>query len=254
MSKLASLELTFINAAHYLGKPGSRRWRVFDAIDGKSTSPEIAKRLDILPNNCAKDSTGLFEKGLVELVEKAGNAAIYRKIPELRNVNLAPYSNRKRFTSKPEAAPTPTPPAPTRIAQSRNIEAILTLGSKYGVANIDQDWTDAMVILNFIETLLTKFLMDHGYTETQIEKLHWDEKAKKVENKLYEEATKKGTKPRRIVISNLANYRTNRNTLDHEAHIPDGKVESHEVALLLKLVQALAKEIFDEHKRYCALA
>ncbi len=139
------------------------------------------------------------------------------------------------------------------ITHSRAIEAVLSMGAKYDVANIDQNWTDALVILNFIETLLTKFLMDHGYSEAQIEKLHWDEKTNKVQDKLFEEATKKGTRPRKIVLSNLASYRINRNTIDHEAHIPDGSIKSHEVGLLLKLLQALAREIFDEHKSYCSL-
>ncbi|MGD0477737.1 MAG: hypothetical protein ABSB29_06185 [Nitrososphaerales archaeon] len=139
------------------------------------------------------------------------------------------------------------------VTHSRAIESVLSMGARYEVANIDQNWTDALVILNFVETLLTKFLMDHGYSEAQIEKMHWDEKTNKVQDKLYEEARMKGTRPRRIVLSNLASYRTNRNTIDHEAHIPGGSIKNHEVGLLLKLLQALAREIFDEHRSYCSL-
>ncbi len=253
MSKIASLDQTLINAARYLGRPGSRRWRVFDAINGKLTAPGIAKKTGIAKNHCADDATDLFNKGLIEPVGKLGKAIIYRKIPELRNVNLVPYADKGKFPSRRESSPS----TPTLIvgpySQSKSIETVLSMGARYGVANINQDWTDSLVILNFTETLLTKFLMDHGYTEAQIEKLHWDEKINKVRDKLYEEAAVKGIRPRRIVLSNLTGYRTNRNTIDHEAHIPEGSIRSHEVALLLKLVQALAKEIFDEHKSYCAL-
>jgi hypothetical protein len=253
MSKLANLDQTFVNAARFLGRPGSHRWRIFDAINGKLTAPEIAEKTGITPNHCADTATDLYNKGLIEPTRKVGKAVVYRKIPELRNVNLLPYTNRKRFPTRQESQPARPVVASNTIAQSKNIEAVLNLGSKYGIANINQDWTDALVILNFVETLLTKFLMDHGYTEPQIEKLHWDEKATKVQDKFFEEAKKKNTRPRKIVLSNLASYRTNRNTLDHEAHIPDASIRSHEVGLLLKLVQALAREIFDEHREYCSL-
>jgi hypothetical protein len=254
MSKLATLNQTLFNAARVLGKPGSRRWQVFEAVDGKSSTPQIAKKLGIKPTNCANDMTELWNKGLIEPLGKTGKAVIHQKVSELRNTNLKPYARKGKTNSQgTEARPPEYSPPTTVITQSRAIETILGIGEKYGIANIDQDWTDSLVILNFAETILTKFLMDHGYTVTQIETLHWDDKVNKVQNKLYEEANKKGIRPRKIVLSNLGSYRTTRNMLDHEAHLPDASIKSHEVGLLLKLVQTLAREIFDEHKSYCAL-
>jgi hypothetical protein len=255
MSKLATLDHIYRNAAHVLGKPGSRRWQVFDAVNGRFTSPEIADSLGIARSNCANDVTELFNKGLIEEAATKGPATVYRKIPELRNVNLRPYvRTAKEFRSpKLESASEHLDERSVLVGLSKTGESVVNIAKRYEIANIDQNWIDALIVLNFIETSLTKFLMDHGYTEAQIEKMHWDDKAVKVRDKLFEEANKKGTRPRQIILSNLSSYRTNRNTLDHEAHLPEANIRPHEVALLLKLLQSLNKEIFDEHKSYCLL-
>lgn len=255
MSKLATLDQLYRNAAKVLGKPGSRRWQVFDELSGKLTTREIADKLGIAPTNCANDVTELFNKGLIEEAATKGPTTIYKKIPELRNVNLRPYiqTAKESRSQKSEIAPEPSITRNVLVGLSKTGETVVNIGKKYGIANIDQNWVDALIVLNFIETSLTKFLMDHGYTEPQIQKMHWDDKAVKVRDKLFEEAKKKGTRPRQIILSNLSSYRANRNTVDHEAHLPDASIKPHEVALLLRLLQSLNKEIFDEHESYCSL-
>lgn len=255
MSKLASYEQILLSAARVLGRPNSAKWKIFHLVNGKLTGPEIAKKLKMkAATNCANDLTELHNKGLIEPIAKIGNATIYQKIPELRNVNLKPYTKRRQpviQTASPPTSANSSSSAPVLFSQA--IDKVVALGRVYGIDNIDRNWIDALVILNFIETTLTKFLMDHGYTDAQLEGIHWDEKAKKVENKLQEEARLAGTKPRRIAINNLANYRTNRNLLDHQAHLSEARIKPQEVRLFSQLLQALIKEIFDEHATYCQL-
>jgi hypothetical protein len=68
--------------------------------------------------------------------------------------------------------------------QSAVIKKIVMVGQKYGIENIDDDWIDALAILNFIETATTKFLMEHDYTEEEVKNMKWEEKLTKLQNKM----------------------------------------------------------------------
>ncbi|MDP1694482.1 MAG: hypothetical protein Q8L34_02995, partial [Candidatus Woesearchaeota archaeon] len=70
--------------------------------------------------------------------------------------------------------------------ESTIIKKIKAVGKKYGIENIDQNWIDTLVILNFIETATTKVLMDHDFTEDDVKQMKWEEKLTKLQNKLYE--------------------------------------------------------------------
>jgi len=258
MARLSELDNTIRNAIHVLGKPTLRRWQVFEKVNGKLVGPEIAKLLKKQPTHMANDLTLLHKKGLIEPVGKRGKAVIYAKIPELHSTNLRSYvkyvKEKKPFIQIREGVETTKVDySKVVLGKSRAVERILSIGKKFGIENINQNWVDSLVILNFIETAATKFLMDHGYTEQQVKKMHWEDKISKLEAKLYEEASKRGVRPRTSVLTVLKNYRTQRNDLDHEAHIADAKIQKHEVELLLKTLNVFVKQIFEEHRQYCSL-
>lgn len=259
MTRLAELDSIIRNALVVLGKPGSRRWRVFEAVNGRLNTSQIAKNLNKRETNVAGELAILRDRGLIVAVKTKGRVSTYAKIPELKGVNLRKFA-KKGFNPVQEAStlalsPTTSLASKSPGFESRSIARVVTLGEKYGINNINKEWVDALVILNFIETAATKFLMDHGYTEQQIKdnRMHWEDKIGKLEAKLYEEAKLKGVSPRTSVLTVLKNYRTQRNDLDHEAHVGSALIKPKEVELLLKTLDVFVEQIFDEHKKYCCL-
>jgi hypothetical protein len=135
--------------------------------------------------------------------------------------------------------------------QSAVIKKIVMVGQKYGIENIDDDWIDALAILNFIETATTKFLMEHDYTEEEVKNMKWEEKLTKLQNKMYEEARIKGVTLRTSVGSFFKSYRDVRNDQDHVAHLPTSHVTKGEIGLLQKNLDMFIAAVFVEHKKYC---
>lgn len=135
--------------------------------------------------------------------------------------------------------------------QSAVIKKIITIGKRYGIENIDSNWIDALAILNFIETITTKFLMDHGYTESEVKNMKWEEKLTKLQNKLYEEAKLKQFTVRTSAATFFKSYREVRNDQDHMAHLPQSHVTKDDIGLLQKNLDLFVKAVFVEHKEYC---
>ncbi|MGA2875745.1 MAG: hypothetical protein ABSE82_09445 [Nitrososphaerales archaeon] len=259
MSSLADLDRIQRNALHVLGR-SRRRWLVFESVNGKLSAPEIAKCVKKRPTHVANELRILSDRGLIEALSKRGNAPIYSKIPQLRGLNLRSIGKRSNSkTVSNESTPNPENSTHndthTMRTSSRAIETVLGFGDRYSIENIDQNWVDALVILNFIETATTKFLMSHGYSEDTIKngQMHWDEKLTKLQAKLYEEAISKDTRPRTSVLTVIKNYREQRNDLDHEAHVATAQITKHDVNMLLATLTVFINEIFLEHKKYCTL-
>ncbi len=135
--------------------------------------------------------------------------------------------------------------------QSPIIKKIVTIGQKYGIENIDENWIDGLATLNFIETITTKFLMEHDYSEEDVKNMKWDEKLTKLQNKLFEEAKSKNITIRTSVATFFKNYREVRNDQDHIAHLPKSHVTKEEISLLQKNLDLFVKTVFVEHKEYC---
>ncbi len=135
--------------------------------------------------------------------------------------------------------------------QSPVLRKIIAIGEKYGIQNIDSDWIDALAILNFIETITTKFLMDHDYTEQEVKNMKWEEKLTKLQNKLYEEAKIKQFTIRTSAATFFKSYREVRNDQDHIAHLPQSHVTKDDIGLLQKNLDLFVKAVFVEHKEYC---
>ncbi len=136
---------------------------------------------------------------------------------------------------------------------SRAIESVLSKARRLQIPNIDQNWVDAVAILNFTETAASKFLSEHGYTEKDIKRMYWDEKIDRVKDKLFEEAKQIGSRPRTSVLSVIKSYREQRNEVDHQAHFPGAQIQRYEIDLLIKTLDAFAKQVFDEHNKRCPL-
>lgn len=135
--------------------------------------------------------------------------------------------------------------------QSPIIKKIVAIGQKYGIENIDENWIDTLAILNFIETIATKFLMEHDYSEEDVKNMKWEEKLTKLQNKLFEEAKSKNFTIRTSVATFFKNYREVRNDQDHIAHLAKSHVTKEEISLLQKNLDLFVKTVFVEHKKYC---
>lgn len=131
------------------------------------------------------------------------------------------------------------------------IKKIIAIGEKYGIENIDGNWIDALSTLNFIETIATKFLMEHDYLEEDVKNMKWEEKLTKLQNKLFEEAKMKNFTIRTSVGTFFKNYREVRNDQDHIAHLPKSHITKDEIGLLQKNLDIFVKTVFVEHKKYC---
>jgi DNA-binding transcriptional ArsR family regulator len=88
MSRLADRHNIIANAQRVLGKPESVRWRIFEKINGKLASAQIADSLSLEQPNVARDIKVLDDAGLIVKTSQKGNAGIYDKVPDLKHVNL----------------------------------------------------------------------------------------------------------------------------------------------------------------------
>lgn len=252
MSNLANLESTIKNAKKVLGKPESFAWEVFNKIDGKKTSPIIAKIINKKPTNVSKMLLHLYSMGLLVENGKKGKAVIYKKISELKSLKS---NTRVDFASSMGSAIMPKDRDESEIPKRLGIknvviDQVVEIGKKLGIENIDQNWIDALVILNFIETASTKFLMDHGFSEEQVKKMKWEQKFSQVENQLQIEAKARGHTIRTSSISFFKNYRTVRNEQDHHAHLPSAKTTKEDVGLLRKNLQIFVQIAFIEPSKH----
>lgn len=168
----------------------------------------------------------------------------------IKNFDFNHRQNKARQLAKEPAQVQQTNPQ-NQDYQSPIIKKIITIGQRYGIENIDSDWIDALAILNFIETITTKFLMDHDYTEQEVKSMKWEEKLAKLQNKLYEEARTKNFTIRTSVATFFKNYRDVRNDQDHIAHLPKSHVTKDDISLLQKNLDLFVKAVFVEHKDYC---
>jgi len=168
----------------------------------------------------------------------------------VKNFNFNNQQNNLRQSAK-ESAQTQQTNTQNYDYQSPIIKKIVTIGQKYGVENIDENWIDALATLNFIETITTKFLMEHDYTEEEVKSMKWEEKLTKLQNKLFEEAKTKGFAVRTSVATFFKNYREVRNDQDHIAHLPTSHVTKDEISLLQKNLDIFIKTVFVEHGEYC---
>lgn len=251
MSKLANLSDTINNAQAILGKKNSFAWQVFEQVNGKRTSAQIADILNKQHTNVSYKLGHLENMGLLEEKNKSSNATIYQKIPELKSLKYNTRSSQKtgKKTSKKSNK---DKSLPTFVQLSPITNKIIEIGQTHGIENIDKNWIDSLVILNFMETACTKFLMDHGHTEAQVRDLKWEKKFKQMQFILFQEAEAKNFPIRTASsISFFKGYNDTRNEQDHIAHLPKSKVHKSDVDLLKKNLTVLIKTAFDEHKKYC---
>jgi hypothetical protein len=158
--------------------------------------------------------------------------------------------------NKPPQVPRQSVPAQHPVPQNTGYQTpvlrkIIEIGEKYGIQNIDGNWIDALAMLNFIETITTKFLMDHDYAEQNVKNMRWEDKLTKLQNKLYEEAKIRQFPIRTSVATFFKNYREVRNDQDHIAHLPQSRVTKEDISLLKKNLDLFVKAVFVEHKEYC---
>lgn len=249
---LANLTSTIENAKNVLGKTNSFAWEVFNKIDGKKTGPEIADLINKKPTNVTKMLLHLHNMGLLEENAKRGKAIIYKKIPEIRTLK----SNSRKNSAMSLGAETTLKGKYSSMESQKSrtkfsvIEQIKDIGKRLGVENIDQEWIDALVILNFIETLCTKFLMDHGFTEDQVKNMKWDQKLIQVRDQLVVDSKAKNYPIRTSSLSFFRNYRDVRNEQDHHAHLASAKITKTDVSLLRKNLQLFINVVFVEPSKH----
>ncbi len=253
MSKLANLSDTIGNARTILGLKNSFAWQVFEQVNGKRTSAQIAKILDKQHTNVSYRLGHLENMGLLEERKRIGNATIYQKIPELKSLKKNSRSSKTKATSSKKSKKAKSLHAFVQLSHITN--KIIEIGQTHGIQNIDKNWIDSLVILNFMETACTKFFMDHGYTEDQVRDLKWGKKFKQMQDILFQEAKAKKFPIRTASsISFFKGYNDTRNEQDHIAHLPKSKVHKTDVNLLKSNLTILIKTAFNEHKQYCPLA
>ncbi len=247
MSKLANLNSTIETARKILGRKNSFAWNVFEQVNGKQKSTEIAKILKRQDSNVSLKLGTLEDVGIIVEVKKIGNAVIYKKLPELKNLK---HSSRKsippKTNSTAEVSPKSTKNSPITV-----INKIIDIGNKHGIDNIDQNWLDSLIILNFMETACTKFLMDHGVDETTVQSYKWEKKFSQLQAILFQEAKTAEFTIRNASIDFFKSFNTTRNGQDHVAHLPSSKVNKSDIGLLKKNLEIFIKTVFDEHKSYC---
>jgi len=253
MSKLANLSSTIETARKILGKKDSLAWQVFNLVNGKRKSSEIAEILRKQESNVSVKLRFLEDKGVIEESSKIVNAIIYKKLPELKNLK----HNSRKFVATSNTLESTSEQNSTTFdvqtgRQSNTItDKVIEIGVKHGIANIDQNWVDSLVILNFIETASTKFLMDHGMDEPTVKNMKWEQKFTQMGNILFQEASAAKVTIRTATTTFFKNYRSVRNEQDHIAHLPASKIHKTDVELLNKNLIMLIKIAFDEHKKYC---
>lgn len=252
MSQLANLSDTIKNALEVLGRPNSISWLVFNQVNGKTVGPEIAEKINKKQSNVALKLAHLNDMGLLEVKGKRGKAVIYKKIPELRTLKPKTKIRYKLLTENEKSKNGST--SENNLKQlglgSKVIQQVVDQGKKFGIENIDKNWIDALVILNFIETATTKYLMDHGYTEAQVKNMKWDQKLTKLRDELSIEAETKNYTIRTSSLSFFRNYRDVRNEQDHIAHLPSAKITKSDVGLLQKNLKLFINVVFVEPNRH----
>jgi len=255
MSKLADLSSTITTALKILGKSGSFAWQVFEQVNGKRTSSNIAKSLKKQYSNVSLKLGNLEDVGIIQEVRKVGNAVIYKKLPELKNLKPKSRFDLNSTTKLSQSRTTPNDTSANSNSSSTSsstiINKIIEIGKKYGIENIDRNWIDSLVILNFMETACTKFLMDHGIDENTVKTFKWEKKFSRMKAILFQEAKAKDFSIRTASIDFFKSFNSTRNDQDHIAHLPSSKVHKSDLDLLKKNVTIFIKTVFDEHKEYC---
>ena len=192
--------------------------------------------------------------GIIVESKKIGNAVIYKKLPELKN--LKPNSKiidnsqvlkipKNKKSAKLNSVINST--SNTNTTTNKMIE----IGKKYGIDNIDQNWIDSLIILNFMETACTKFLMDHDIDENTVKQFKWEKKFSELRAILFTEAKTANHTIRDASVDFFKSFNTTRNAQDHVAHLPSSKIHKPDLDLLKKNMTIFIKTVFDEHKKYC---
>ena len=249
MSKLGNLSSTIDNARAILGGKNSFAWQVFEQVNGKRTSSQIAQTLGKQHSNVSYKLGHLEDMGLLTIVKKIGNATVYQKLPELKNLKSNSRSNSNRTSSTSSSQKSNT--LPTYVQLSTTTNKVIEIGQTHGIENINQNWIDSLVILNFMETACSKFLMDHGIPEDTVKDFKWEKKFSQMQAILFREAKSKNVTIRTASVSFFKSYNSMRNDQDHIAHLPSSKVHKSDLDLLKKNLTMLIKTAFDEHKKYC---
>ena len=104
VSKMESREELISKGLGFLGRSKLRR-KVYEKINGKSSSIEIAKELKKSQNQVLNEIKKLSSFEMIEEKKKVGNASIYRKTPKYASLNLhkrktAPRPQKQTETSK----------------------------------------------------------------------------------------------------------------------------------------------------------
>jgi len=250
MSKLSNLSSTLDNARTILGRKNSFAWNVFEQVNGKKTSSQIAKILEKQHSNVSYTLGHLENMGLLTVVNTKGNATIYQKLPELKKLK---FISRTGTTASSKSSSTIKKPTilPTYVKLSNTTNKVIEIGQTHGISNINQDWIDSLVILNFMETVCSKFLMDHGIPESTVRHLKWEKKFSEMQSILFTEAKTANFSIRTASVSFFKSYNGMRNDQDHIAHLPSSKIHKSDLDLLKKNLTTLIKTVFDEHKKYC---
>jgi len=205
-------------------------------------SSEVA--LDIVAANEGIDVHKLLTKD--KRTQELADFKLAHSIPSLSNgKNKSRNQSKENDSDKKEKKGT----AKT-VAYSTTIDQVIGIGKKLGIENINQNWIDALVILNFIETASTKFLMDHGFSEERVKSMKWDQKLTQVESQLQIEASAKNYTIRTSSVAFFKNYRTVRNEQDHHAHLPSAKTTKEDVRLLRNNLQLFINVVFVEPSKH----
>lgn len=196
----------------------------------------------------------LEDMGIIEESKKIGNAVIYKKLPELKN--LKPNSKTSSISSRSEIGmqeKSIKQNSSNTVVPKTITDKMIEIGRKYGINNIDQKWIDSLIILNFIETACTKFLMDHEISETTVKSYKWEKKFSELRTILFTEAKTANFTVRDASIDFFKSFNSTRNAQDHIAHLPSSKIHKSDLELLKKNLTIFIKTVFDEHKKYCQI-
>lgn len=77
------------------------RLNVFEAVDGKSTAEEIARKVGRPVNNVTRDLATLRDAGLIQERGKSGRATIYEKIPLAKTVSTKYFQPVAKLPKRP---------------------------------------------------------------------------------------------------------------------------------------------------------
>jgi len=252
LSKLANLSSTIENARKILGKKNSFAWQVFDLVNGKRKSSEIAKLLRKHESNVSLKLGYLEDMGIIVEFKKIGNATIYKKLPELKNL---------KHTSRESATPASTNAGQhesTKSNSSTNSQLstitnkVVEIGKQYGIENIDKNWIDSLILLNFMETVCTKFLMDHGIDESTVQTYKWEKKFSQLRAILFKEAKTGNFTIRDASVDFFKSFNSTRNAQDHVAHLPSSKVHKSDLDFFFKCNRTLM--LFDDFPKIFAIS